>query len=244
MSLAVEVCVGSVADATIAFKYGADTVEVCAAIELGGLTPTYGLVRSIGALSNVQCRILIRPRAGGFYYSSAEKKQMLLDIEQFALQGQDRFVIGSLTAESLPDFGYLKEVRAIIPHGELTFHRAFDQMIEPLKLLGDLAGCGVQRILTSGCANSAIEGVELLQTLVIAANKEGLVVAAAGGITDSNVAALVESTHLSEVHFSVQKPEGIVNPIRLQKGNALGGYVPDERKLESVMSILKRSGYR
>ena len=195
----VEVCVNSVESAMIAENAGADRLEICAELGIGGLTPSYGLLAKIKELVNIPAHVLIRPRSGHFSYSDIEFEVMLSDIDRCVDMGFEGIVSGVLH----PDYTLDKDrTMALVERAaglEFTFHRAFDWVLDPIKTLGDLEDIGVDNILSSGQGNSALEGLPLLRELHRRAVKCTIIPAA--GIR-SEVAQELNKLGFSVIHLS------------------------------------------
>jgi len=205
----VEICIDDVEGATIAERCGADRVEVCAALSDGGTTPSIGLVSAV--LSRVQrigVQVLIRPRAGDFVYSAAEVDVVLADIAAVrALPAAVPvgFVVGALTAAGAIDVPVLDRLVEAAGPCPVTFHRAFDTVPDLPAALPTLISSGVARVLTSGGAASAADGVSVLRSLVELADGR-LQVLAGGSVRGANVAALVAASGVPEVHLRATAP--------------------------------------
>lgn len=198
----VEVVVDSIDDALVAAEAGVSRVEVGCAPELGGLTPTPGVVAGITealAGTGIAIAVLIRPRAGGFCYSREDIDAMCLDIRLIA-QGVDSVVFGALTSEGMLDLSATKAlVKAAQTFGlQSVFHRAIDVCTNPEDALTQLENLGVNRILTSGCGETCMAGSHnLLRWLE---HYKRLTFVPAGGIRASNVAELHERLNTEYIH--------------------------------------------
>ncbi len=162
----VEVCANSVESALNAEKGGADRIEFCSELEVGGVTPSYGLLKSVRAQLSIPVRVLVRPRSGDFTYSEKEFHSMLDDIELCADLGFDGVVSGLLCEDFSLDVARTEKlVTAAGPLG-FTFHRAFDWVPNPTETLLQLNAMGVDYVLTSGQQKTALEGIDLLTQLL------------------------------------------------------------------------------
>jgi copper homeostasis protein len=195
----IEVCVDSLDSALTAQALGADRLELCANLPIGGTTPSPGLLRLARQRVSLPLHVLVRPRGGDFVYSSAEIETMLADIAFAKAAGADSIVCGALTEEGCIDESLTRvliEAAAPLP---FTFHRAFDVCVQPLEGLRVLAGLGAARVLTSGQAPSAAKGLPLLQDCMRASG--GVIIMPGGGITPDNISAVL-SLRPAEIHFS------------------------------------------
>lgn len=152
MERILEVCVGSVASAIAARDGGAVRVELCSALEVGGVTPSMGLMREVRAIEGLKLHILIRPRGGDFLYDDAEVACMEQDIIAARECGADGVVIGALTADGDIDVSVCRRLVEAAGNMSITFHRAFDMCREPMQALDDIIALGCNRLLTSGRA--------------------------------------------------------------------------------------------
>lgn len=196
----VEACVQTIVSAEMAQRAGADSIELCAALETGGVTPGAGVIRTARARVGVRMQILIRPRPGNFVYREAEVEAMLGEIREARRAGADGVVLGAL--DHLGSIDRETTARLVEAAGPLpvTFHRAFDQVNDQPGALETLAHLGVARILTSGGADGAIDGIPRLAELVRASGG-GIGILAGGRIRAPGVARLVAETGVGEVHL-------------------------------------------
>jgi copper homeostasis protein len=198
----IEVVVDSVDDALAAEEAGVSRVEVGCAPELGGLTPTPGVVAGITealAGTRIAIAVLIRPRAGGFCYTREDIDAMCLDIRLIA-QGVDSVVFGALTEQGMLDLPATKAlVNAANTFGlQTVFHRAIDVCADPDDALAQLENLGVNRILTSGCGETCLDGSANLARWI--EQYKRLTFVPAGGIRASNVAELHKLLDTEYIH--------------------------------------------
>ncbi len=199
-----EVCVASVEDALAAEAGGADRIELNMALELGGLTPSAGLLQEVTQAVALPVVAMIRPRAGGFCYSRAESRLMLRDAEMLLSLGADGLAAGALLADRTLDCGFWAEFVRVAGSRDVVFHRAFDvipQQEESLRQLDDL---GTTRVLTSGGRNTALEGLDQIARLTRSAGSRTEVLPCAG-ITPENVTDLVRAVGCTQVHGSFRE---------------------------------------
>ncbi|HEU0180675.1 MAG TPA: copper homeostasis protein CutC [Agromyces mariniharenae] len=201
-----EVCLDDVDGAPVAEAAGADRLELCAALGDGGITPSVGTVAAVfDRVRRVGVQVLVRQRPGDFVYSSAELEAMAADIRMIrALPRPDAvrlgFVVGALMPDGTIDRAATERLVAVARDVPVTFHKAFDQSPDQFAALDQLVDLGVERVLTSGGAASAIEGSERLAELVSHASGR-IAVLAGGGVRPDNVEALVRTTGVREVHL-------------------------------------------
>jgi copper homeostasis protein len=194
-----EVCVDDLAGLQAAIAGGADRVELCSALALGGLTPSLGLME-VAATFDIPCNAMIRPRAGDFVYAEEEIDVMLADIEAARNAGLAGVVLGA----SLPDGRldrFVLETLAKAARGlDLTLHRAFDLVPDISEAIEIAVKFGFSRILTSGGAKIAIEGIEGLKRSVAAANGR-ISIMPGSGISAANARAFL-ALGVTEIHAS------------------------------------------
>ena len=198
--LIVECCANSVQSAINGQAGGAGRIELCANLEQGGITPSAASICLAREALEIDLYILIRPRAGNYIYSDLELEEILEDIEFCKEIGCDGVVIGALTKEGKVDKKQLlKMVEAARPMG-VTFHRAFDVAANPEEALKDIIACGCDRLLTSGQAPKAIDGVKTLKTIV--AESEDKIEIIVGSSVNANNSLFFYSIGIRQFHLS------------------------------------------
>jgi len=209
----IEVCAESYEYAMKAEKAGADRIELCRDLYLDGLTPDYeSAKRTIDSL-NIPVFILIRPREGDFVYSNEEFELMKQDIVKFKEMGCKGIVSGVLNNNKSIDIERTQELVELSRPLEFTFHRAFDIVSNPSKEIENLIELGVERVLTSGQKNKALEGLELLEELRNKSNNK-IIVMPGSGINKSNI---VNFVNFKEIHGSFTESLNAV--VDLSKNN-------------------------
>ena len=203
----IEVCAESYEYALKAEKAGANRIELCKDLHLDGLTPDYeSAKRTIDSL-NVPVFILIRPREGDFIYSNEEFELMKRDIIKFKEMGCKGIVSGVLNDDNSVDVKRTKDLIELSRPLEFTFHRAFDIVSDPLKEIENLIRLGVDRILTSGQKNKAIEGLYLLEKLNNISKKR-IVIMPGSGISNTN---FKKFNSFNEIHGSFKDGVPMIN---------------------------------
>ncbi|TWT59288.1 copper homeostasis protein CutC [Allorhodopirellula solitaria] len=195
-----EICIDSFQSAAAAKAGGADRLEVCSSLAAGGTTPSYALVEQCVVDLKMPVMMMIRPHDGGFVYDEADVETMKRDIEIAKSIGVQGIVLGALTSERMIDHetcGRLIDAAAAL---EVTFHRAFDLVPNPLAAVEELETLGFHRVLTSGQQRTALAGAELIAGLTERA--ASLCILAGGGVNADNARQLVERTGVQEVHGS------------------------------------------
>ncbi|XP_069574029.1 copper homeostasis protein cutC homolog [Brachyistius frenatus] len=198
-----EVCVDSVESAVNAQRGGAGRLELCSALLEGGLTPSLGLLQVVKQHVKIPVYVMLRPRGGDFLYSDQEVEVMKKDIELMKSQGADGLVLGAVTENGRVDRAVCMELLTAARPLPVTFHRAFDMVHDPSDVLEDLVSLGFQRVLTSGCDSSALEGLPLIKRLIDQA-KGRIIIMPGGGITERNLQRILEGSGAQEFHCSAR----------------------------------------
>jgi copper homeostasis protein len=219
-AVTVEVCVEDAAALAAATAGGANRIELCSALALGGLTPSLGFMR-LAAKSPVPAYAMMRPRAGSFHYRRDEIDLIRRDIEAAAEAGLPGVVIGASTASGALE---AEICAALVAHARgaglaATLHRVIDLTPDPVEAVEVAVAIGVERILTSGGARTAPEGAEVIAAMVRrAAGRVSIM--AGSGVNAGNAAALVRRTGVREVHSSCSRPLAQTDPRLLELGFA------------------------
>jgi len=198
-----EIAAGTLSCALAAQQGGANRVELCQALELGGLTPSYATLALARERLDIALYVLIRPRAGDFCYDEAETETMLRDIEQCVRLGCDGVVIGALDTNGRVDAPLCRTLIAAADPLGVTFHRAFDAARDQMQALETIIELGCERILTSGAAAGAPQAADTLAALVEQAAGRISIMPGAG-ITPDNLATLVQTIGAREYHASAK----------------------------------------
>lgn len=196
----IEACVDSVASALAAQDGGAKRIELCDALETGGITPSAGKIALCRERLTIPVVVLIRSRGGDFLYRDSDLDVMLRDIATAKALGAAGVAIGALNADGTIDEAKTRAMTEVARPMEVVFHRAFDGTPDPFKALETLVALGVDRVLTSGQHNTALEGVDILRHLVEAA-KGRITILAGGGINEENAAAIVKGSGVTQLHI-------------------------------------------
>jgi copper homeostasis protein len=231
----VEVCANSLQSAVNAQKAGADRIELCTELGVGGITPSYGMLQTARELIRIPVHVLIRPRSGDFTYTTEEFDLMAKDIECCASLGFDGIVSGILQPDLQPD---LVRTAALLATGQgmhFTFHRAFDWIPQPMDALGRLEAIGVKTILTSGQAASAMEGLELLTDLEKAAGNTAIM--PGGGINPENALAFKEKG-FKAIHLSAALMIKTLAAQPVPSMNTMA-FLSDDHRPESQFTIIR-----
>lgn len=201
-----EVCVESVDGVRAALAAGADRVELCANLEVGGITPSAGLIEWTTRAAHAHgmaVHVLIRPRGGDFVYDCAEEDVMTRDIAAVKEAGADGAVLGALTRSGDVDVPLTARLIAAARPLSVTFHRAFDEAADLAAAFTDVLDLGADRLLTSGGAVTALEGADMIKSLT-ARSGGRIIVMAGSGVTEATAARVVRRTGVRELHFSAR----------------------------------------
>ncbi|MGL5602126.1 MAG: copper homeostasis protein CutC [Silvania sp.] len=194
-----EICCYSMECALTAQQRGADRVELCAAPKEGGLTPSWGVLKSVRQAVTIPVHPIIRPRGGDFYYSASEFNAMLEDIAVVRDLGFPGLVIGLLDEDGHVDMPRMRQIMAAAQGMAVTFHRAFDMCVNPLQAFENLAELGVARVLTSGQQSSAEKGISLIKELK--AQSGVPIIMAGAGVRAANLELFLQAG-VFELHSS------------------------------------------
>jgi copper homeostasis protein len=201
-----EACVNSAVSALEAQKGGADRVELCENLPEGGCTPSAGTIQQARKYLHIGLFVMIRPRGADFLYTDTEFEIMKQDILIAKTLGADGVVFGILKPDGTIDKERMKLLTDLSRPMKITCHRAFDMTADPFFALEELVALGVDRILTSGQQNSAMEGVALIRSLRERASGR-IIIMPGGGVKEHNIVELIKETGVTEVHVHLEKQE-------------------------------------
>lgn len=198
-----EICANSSFSALQAELGGASRVELCQNLENGGTTPSYAQIKLARAALSIGLHVLVRPRAGDFLYSDAEFQEMLTDITFCKEQNCDGVVVGILNADGSID---MERNAVLVAHAKpmtVVFHRAFDRCKDPVQALQDIISLGFDRILTSGLRDTAVQGRDLIRSLIEKADNR-IEIMPGSGVNEDNMIALLDHTKAKSIHSSAK----------------------------------------
>ena len=196
----IEVCCSTPTEVIEAERAGATRVELCAAIGLGGITPSYGTIETASkATRHIDINVLIRCREGGFCYNSEEIDIMCRDIAYCRTQGIHGVVIGALTPEGDIDIPACRKMIECAGDLSVTFHRAFDICNNGEKALESIISLGCDRLLTSGMEATAEQGAAYIAQLIKQAAGR-IIIMPGAGIKPNNIANIERATNATEFH--------------------------------------------
>ena len=234
-----EIAANSVASALAAQDAGADRIELCSALELGGLTPSHATIALARERLRIPIYVLIRPRCGDFLYTDLEFETMLRDIETCKALGCDGVVVGALDTSGRIDQVRCRALVAAADRLGVTFHRAFDLTVDPRQALEDAIAMGCERVLTSGAQTSALKGANLICALIAQAAGR-IAVMPGAGIDEHNIVALRAATRAREFHASARRalPSAMSNAASAVSGMDAGELRSDVEQVRVLVAAL------
>ncbi|MDY8134517.1 copper homeostasis protein CutC [Aquimarina sp. 2201CG5-10] len=239
-----EICANSYQSALNAQKAGANRIELCSELAVGGITPSHGLIEKVVQELSIPVYVLIRPRSGDFTYSSEEFDIMKRDIEYCKKIGCSGIVSGVLQSNSTIDVQRTEELIKISRPLPFTFHRAFDWVVTPENALEELISINADRILTSGQQSSALQGADMLRKLLKQSNSR-IQIMPGGGINRENVLVFKENG-FTEIHFSAAslKEKNVRPKISMNSKKLLSDTLSifsDFEKIKAIKKILEEN---
>jgi copper homeostasis protein len=226
------------ASCVTAENQGADRIELCANPHDGGTTPSYGMISLARTHTSIQLFPIIRPRGGDFLYTAMEFHSMIADVEQCRDLGCDGVVIGMLAEDGEIDIDRCEELVQHAAGMQVTFHRAFDRVRDPLTSLEKIIDLGCTRILTSGLHPNVDLGKEMLRSLVDAAG-DRITIMPGSGVRSGNVLELVKFTGARAFHSSARSPQPsrmrYTNPDMAEELTAVGIDAGEVAKLRRIL---------
>jgi len=237
----IEICAVNLQSALAAQRAGAHRIELCSALDVGGLTPSLGLIRAAVRALEIPVHVLIRPREGDFCYTDLELAIMLDDIQLCKEAGAAGVVVGALNGAGQLDLPKMKAMKAAAEGLELTCHRAFDYTQDASIALEELIKMGFSRVLSSGQSNSAFEGRFLLKALLQQADGR-IDVMPGAGINAQNIQAITAVSGAKNVHFTGKKK---VTPSRESDIPGLESWywASDEQTISEIINALPAEAF-
>ena len=209
-----EICVDSFESARRASENGADRLELCGNLLVGGVTPSPFLIEQVVSRISTPVNVLLRPRFGDFCFTAEEKEVLLKEIEFCAQAKVNGVVIGALTPEGDLDVPFLSQCMAAAGDLEVTLHRCFDVCRDPYEALDTACDLGIQTILTSGLSATASLGIIQLKKLRKAA-ADRIHLMAGSGVSARNIAMLHREAGICHFHLSAKQSEP--GPMRFRR---------------------------
>jgi copper homeostasis protein len=230
-----EICANSFQSAKNAEEAGAHRIELCSELAVGGITPSYGLIKQVVEELSIETYVLIRPRSGNFIYTDVEIEIMKNDIQTCKDLGCSGIVSGVLKEDNSLDVKRTKMLIEISKPLAFTFHRAFDCVSNPMETLESLVDLGVDRILTSGQESSVDDGLELLNQLKTKGG-QNIIILPGGGVHPENTKKIMEAG-FNEIHASASKP--ISNRNRSSYFGETQQTVSDKATIKAILKVIQ-----
>ena len=235
----IEICSDSLESILIANKVGANSIELCSCMTVGGVTPSSALIKKAVEISKIPIHCLIRPREGHFVYNDYEFNTIINDIKYAKENGVKGIVIGVLTEDFKINITQLDKIIKVSKGLKITFHRAFDSIVDSKKAIDLLSKIGVNRILSSGKANKAVNGIK---NLIDWKNYDSKILIQPGGGIDKSSALLFKNEGFESIHLSGTREEKWSRPIPKSTDNTFIKQTvrrPSFKKMEDVIVIAK-----
>ena len=214
----VEAAVETIEEALAAKRAGADRIELCANLAVGGTTPSAGSIASVVQQAGHPVFVMIRPRGGDFVYAADEIDAMIEDIDRARPLGIAGIVTGALRSDGSIDVESMRRLMSPAAGLPVTFHRAFDVVANRTEAIEQVIGLGASRVLTSGGAATALDGAVAIAMLVDQAG-ERLSIVAGGKIREQNARDVIARTGVREVHARLENEASMRGLVRVVRGN-------------------------
>ena len=196
-----EVCADCVQSAVNADNAGADRIELCSNLVIGGVTPGMALYKLVKKYTDVKVRVLLRPRYGDYCYNAYEFEQLKEEVQMYRELGADGMVMGILMPDGQLDEERMSELIKLAGNIDTALHRAFDACINPMETMEQAVSLGMNTILTGGQCGTAWDGRELLKELY-EKSAGRIEILAAGGINAEAMDKLISFTGITSYHMS------------------------------------------
>jgi copper homeostasis protein len=203
--MVLEICVDSLESARAAQSGGAQRVELCSSLSEGGITPSSGLIGAVRECLSIPVFVIVRPRGGDFFYAAEEFAVMKRDVAAAKTCGANGVALGVLLQDGQVDVERTRELVELARPMEVTFHRAIDWAPRMEEALEQVIAAGADRILTSGGAQTAVQGINPISRMVANAGRRVRVMVC-GTVRKENIGEIARRTHASEFHASLRKP--------------------------------------
>ena len=237
----IEICSDSIESVIMANNIGVDSIELCSCLSVGGVTPSIGLIKDAISISDAPINCLIRPREGHFIYNDKEFDTIINDIKYAIKFGVKGIVIGVLNGDFKINISQLSKIAEVSQDVGITFHRAFDNIVDSKEAIDILESFGVNRILSSGKANTAIKGIE---NLIDWKNYNSNILIQPGGGINKESALIFKNNGFESIHLSGTEnekwsgyiPESIDETFLNQTVRR-----PSVMKIKSVVDVAKKN---
>jgi copper homeostasis protein len=241
-----ETCVDSVESSITAELSGADRIELCAALSIGGITPSYGMIKTVLEKLKIPVNVLIRPRGGDFLFTDLECNVMKRDVLFCKEAGVNGIVTGILKEDGTIDRARTKELIDLARPMSITFHRGFDFARDAIESLNLLIELSVDRVLTSGQEADAYFGINMIKKLVEHASNR-IIIMAGGGVNGQNINEIIRNSGVREIHASARETlkskMKYKNPkMSLTDSKEINSYdflIASEKRITAISSAIK-----
>ena len=203
MPAVLEICAGSIKSAIAAQDGGADRIELCDNLSVGGTTPSYGMISICKKIIHIPLFPIIRPRGGDLIYSDEEFEAMKQDVICCKNIGCEGVVFGILNSDASIDIERCAELVSLARPMQVSFHRAFDRCNNLQRGLEDIISLGFERLLTSGGELQAINAIQIIKSLVLQAG-DRIRIMPGSGITEKNILQILNETGAKEFHSTAK----------------------------------------
>ena len=236
----------SVESAIHAKSGGANRLELCGNLIIGGTTPSKGLFEQVKERADMETRVLIRPRFGDFCYTEDEFQVLLKDVKHFVELGADGIVVGMLKEDGTLHMEQMKRVMDCVKDCKVTLHRAFDVCADPIETLKQAKELGVDTILTSGQADHCLHGAEVIKKLLEIADGE-IEILIGSGVNANVIEAIYPKTFGTSYHMSgkkvldskmIYRKEGV--SMGLPSLSEFELWQTDESEIQKAVAVLQR----
>ena len=237
----IEICSDSIESVLLANNAGADSIELCSCFSVGGITPSNELIKEAVRLSKIPIHCLIRPREGHFIYNNHEFNTIINDIRNARENGVKGVVIGVLTKDFKVNVTQLDKIIKVSKGLEITFHRAFDSIADSKKAIDLLSEIGINRILSSGKSNKAINGI---QNLISWKNYNTKIIIQPGGGINNHSASIFKEKGFESIHLSATEEEKFDTSITKTLENEFSKQIirrPSLNKMKDIVKIAKKN---
>ncbi|OUS00695.1 copper homeostasis protein CutC [Flavobacteriales bacterium 33_180_T64] len=228
-----EICANSYQSAKNAQNAGAQRIELCSELFIGGITPSYGLVKQVTSNLDIETFVLIRPRSGNFCYTEDEFEIIKNNIKICKSLGCHGIVSGILNPDNTIDITRTRELVELSKPLPFTFHRAFDMVPNPMITLEQLIDLGIDRILTSGQQPKAAQGLDLLKKLKQQAKKR-ITILVGSGISSKNVKAF-KAEGFDEIHASASE---VINTKSSEYFGSIPQTVSSTKEIKAILKAI------
>jgi len=240
-TITVEICAGDLESALAVGQGGADRVELCDHLAVGGTTPSAGTIALACRRLAIPVHVLIRPRAGDFLATEAELAAMRHDIDTARRLGAAGVVLGLLGPDGTIDRDRTAKLVDLARPLSVTFHKAFDQARDPDEALDALIALGIDRVLSSGLRPTALDGIDVLRRMVERARGR-IAIMAGGRLTNDDLGTILARTGVREIHLGSAVARMIKSAMTYYPvdGSNLGWPGVDVEKVKAVVDLVRR----